>query len=164
MLCFCTYPYNVSLPTIRLLFLCGDTVKFVYLERILPNRKGACLCPVVLGLCHGKLCGPFSRSPLNPPCFADCLDGTAMIDAKPNREGDARAYFYSPVKGEWIPWVNMLPELEIPDAAEMGDIVVPNAYTAQYNSLLTLLLNRDKKVRRHWSKEIAPERETKTDI
>ncbi len=39
----------------------------------------------------------------------------------------------------------MLPELQIPDAATMGDIVVPNAYTAQYNSLLTLLLNRDKK-------------------
>ena len=40
----------------------------------------------------------------------------------------------------------MLPPLEIPDEAKMGDIVVPNAYTAQYNSLLTLLLNRDKKV------------------
>lgn len=40
----------------------------------------------------------------------------------------------------------MLPELKIPDTAEMGDIVVPNAYTAQYNSILTLLLNRDKKV------------------
>lgn len=40
----------------------------------------------------------------------------------------------------------MLPPLEIPDEVEMGEIVVPNAYTAQYNSLLTLLLNRDKKV------------------
>lgn len=40
----------------------------------------------------------------------------------------------------------MLPQLQVPDGATMGDIVVPNAYTAQYNSLLTLLLKRSKKV------------------
>lgn len=62
------------------------------------------------------------------------------------RDGGARAHFYNPSRGEWIQWINMLPPLEIPDEAKMGDIVVPNAYTAQYNSLLTLLLNRDKKV------------------
>lgn len=62
------------------------------------------------------------------------------------RDGGARAHFYNPTKGEWVTWVNMLPQLQIPDEATMGDIVVPNAYTAQYNSLLTLLLNRDKKV------------------
>lgn len=56
-----------------------------------------------------------------------------------------RGHFYNPSRGEWTQWVHMLPELQIPDAATMGDIVVPNAYTAQYNSLLTLLLNRDKK-------------------
>lgn len=43
-------------------------------------------------------------------------------------------------------WVDMLPQLKIPDGAAIGDIVVPNAYTAQYNSLLTLLLSRNKKV------------------
>lgn len=48
----------------------------------------------------------------------------------------------------------MLPELLIPDRAEMGDIVVPNAYTAQYNSLLTLLLNRDKKVQRYGRRKL----------
>ena len=63
----------------------------------------------------------------------------------PARDGGPRAHFYNPSRGEWVQWVSMLPDLQIPDAATMGDIVVPNAYTAQYNSLLTLLLNRDKK-------------------
>lgn len=62
------------------------------------------------------------------------------------RDGGARAHFYNASRGEWVQWVHMLPELKIPDEATMGDIVVPNAYTAQYNSLLTLLINRDKKV------------------
>lgn len=62
------------------------------------------------------------------------------------RAGGIRAHFYCPKSGDWIPWVEMLPQLQVPDEATMGDIVVPNAYTAQYNSLLTLLLKRSKKV------------------
>lgn len=74
-----------------------------------------------------------------------CMWLAATLDRE-RRDGGARAHFYYPSRGEWIQWVNMLPELQIPEGATMGDIVVPNAYTAQYNSLLTLLLNRDKKV------------------
>ncbi|CAM9229232.1 unnamed protein product [Discosporangium mesarthrocarpum] len=64
----------------------------------------------------------------------------------PDKEGDARNYCYSATKGEWVPWVSMLPELNIPAGTPMGNIVVPNAYTAQYNMLLQLLLTRNKKV------------------
>lgn len=84
----------------------------------------------------------------SPPNFAEkgrAFSGK-LSNPCPARDGGPRAHFYNPSRGEWVQWVNMLPELQIPDAATMGDIVVPNAYTAQYNSLLTLLLNRDKKV------------------
>ncbi|CAM9242983.1 unnamed protein product [Ectocarpus fasciculatus] len=83
----------------------------------------------------------------SPPNFAEkerAFSGK-LSNPCPARDGGPRAHFYNPSRGEWVQWVNMLPELQIPDAATMGDIVVPNAYTAQYNSLLTLLLNRDKK-------------------
>eukprot|EP00903_Cladosiphon_okamuranus_P016611 g15323.t1 len=83
----------------------------------------------------------------NPPNFSEkgrAFSGK-LCNPCPARDGGARAHFYNPSRGEWVQWVNMLPELQIPDAATMGDIVVPNSYTAQYNSLLTMLLNRDKK-------------------
>lgn len=83
----------------------------------------------------------------SPPNFSEKgrVFAGKLSNPCPARDGGARAHFYNPSRGEWVQWVNMLPDLQIPDAATMGDIVVPNAYTAQYNSLLTLLLNRDKK-------------------
>lgn len=85
----------------------------------------------------------------SPPNFSEKgrVFSGKLSNPCPARDGGARAHFYNSSRGEWVQWVNMLPDLQIPDTASMGDIVVPNAYTAQYNSLLTLLLNRDKKVR-----------------
>ncbi|CAM9368513.1 unnamed protein product [Chrysoparadoxa australica] len=63
----------------------------------------------------------------------------------PCKGSDVRSYCYQPSIRKWVQWVDMLPTLSLDAGTSFSDIVVPNAYTAQYTMLLGLLLSQDRK-------------------
>jgi len=76
----------------------------------------------------------------------DIFSGKLMMPIPPR--GSVFDYVYAPLDGtgRWKTWVEILPKIDIAPGTLYSNIVVPNAYTAQYGFLLDLLLQRDKKV------------------
>jgi dynein heavy chain len=83
------------------------------------------------------------QRPLFP---TDTFSGKLQLPM-PNRGGVFDyVYVHNDGTGKWKSWTDTLPKFEIAPGTLYSNIVVPNAYTAQYGYMLDLLLKHDKKV------------------